>query len=89
MVYRCLDPGRDWDAWCDDNQEPPEFDDVPEEFYRAECCGYGLATMPHPRFPRGLQPVIAEPYRCENCGKFCRIDEEASIDNYIKYGNEE
>ena len=37
MVYRCLDPGRDWDAYCDDHPDQPKPEDVDECYHRWEC----------------------------------------------------
>ena len=37
MVYRCLDPGRDWDAYCDDHPDQPEPEDVEPEFHIYVC----------------------------------------------------
>lgn len=37
MVYKCLDPGKDWDAWCNDHPEPPEIEDVDERYWMFKC----------------------------------------------------
>lgn len=71
MVYRCLDPGRDWDAWCDDHPDPPELEQIDVELYISKCCG------------GEVDEIRKNSYRCQWCGLFCTIDEEATVENAL------
>ncbi len=72
MVYKCLDPAADWDAWCDDHPDPWDYydeDDFDDEDKRSACCKAGV--------------IPGKSQRCECCGLFCTIDLNESMENFL------
>lgn len=77
MVYRHLDPARDWDAYCDDHPDAPELEQIDEHLYVSKCCGETVTV------------IRKNSYRCECCGLFCEIDENATAESAMKHWAEQ
>ena len=80
MVYRFSDPGRDWDAYCDDHPDPWDHYDV-EDFEESDmvsnCCDSDVNLAKN-----GAKI-------CECCGKFCTLNECKSMDKFLERRAEE
>jgi hypothetical protein len=71
-MYKKLDPAADWDAFCNDHPEiDVDIDDVDEEDYQSACCHADIE-------------VGGFGYRCTQCGQFCEIDAEYTIEQVLK-----
>ena len=78
MVYRHLDPGRDWDAWCDDHPDPPEQDEIPEHYWYWACANDG--DVSHDEVVFSKDGAVAT---CTICGEVCTNEGEYDFDGWL------
>ena len=66
-MYRKLDPSADWDAWCDDNPEPPEREEVDEKYWLLECTECGDIEWEAAELVAEFEHLPSK-FKCYDCG---------------------
>jgi len=87
MVYRKLDPGADWDAWCDDHPDEPDREEIDEAYWLLECTGCGNIPWDEAELVIEYEHLPSK-FKCDDCGAVAYDEGEWDVKQWLEDGKE-